>query len=72
MAQRNLRVVTDRLPVAVPFVIRGGVVWPWSLSATERRADKDACTPGILNVEHLDRVLEAKNALTGVTRRKRR
>lgn len=64
-------VANARIPVARPFVTKTEVRWPWTLSVTERRADRAACRGETLNTDLLDLVLEARNLKTGVTRRKK-
>ena len=72
---RTLRAVVDsgRIPVAEPYINPDrSVIWPWSLSRTERRADKDCCRGETLNIELLEHVLDARNGESGVTRRKKK
>lgn len=57
-----------RIPVARPFVTRSEVLWPWSLSITERRADRAACRGETLNTDLLDLVLEERNLRTNARR----
>ena len=50
----------------------GRVVWAWKpLSSAQRIQVKHATRASYLNIEHLDRVLEAKNLAANARRRRR-
>lgn len=71
MTTNTLRAVPmKRVPVAPPFIEKdGGVTWGWTLSITERRADKDACIrTKHIDDEFYDAILEARNEKTNARR----
>lgn len=67
-------VLPDRIPVARPLITKNGlVVWPWTLSRTERRADKDACLrTKRIDERLLEAVLDERNGRTNARRIDRR
>lgn len=63
-AKRKFKIVnsvTEGAVLSRSLVIRGRVIWAWrKVNATQRRIVNASSTPGLLRIDHLDRVLEEK------------
>lgn len=59
-----------RIKVPAPVCAKdGSMIWGWSLSVTERRADKDACLrTKRIDERLLEAVLDERNARTNARR----
>jgi hypothetical protein len=69
---RALKLISvDRIQVPAPIIEKDGtVIWGWSLSLTERRADRHACVRSKpVNNVFYDAVLEARNERTNAKKR---
>jgi hypothetical protein len=65
---QQVRRLVDGVAMSRSITVRGKPIWAWRLSPAQRRIVEVACTPGLLRIDHLDRVLDAKNAANNAVR----
>lgn len=68
---KRLELVYRGMVRKFPRIMRDRVLFPWVLTKEERRTEQEACRGEYLDVELLDRVLEARTLRSGVTRKPR-